>query len=142
MEHKYFKNYLKIKNCILDWLVHFGDNAVPSLDEYSYRAELGICEITNTIPMNIIATVQNFTAGNETQMQEIIANVGPVASVVDATLYLQLYSSGIFYDPTCNNDCSSVNHAVIIVGYGTDSLTKNDYWIVKNSWVCTKGVIF
>jgi cathepsin C len=26
------------------------------------------------------------------------------------------------------------NHAVLLVGYGTDSQTKEKYWVVKNSW--------
>jgi len=27
-----------------------------------------------------------------------------------------------------------VNHAVTLVGYGTDAETKEDYWLVRNSW--------
>jgi C1A family cysteine protease len=82
------------------------------------------------------ATVQNRTDGNEEMLKEIVAQNGPISVVVSVTSYFQFYKNGVFYDSTCNSNCSSVNHAVVVVGYGTEEATNSSYWIVKNSWVC------
>ncbi|XP_070493948.1 cathepsin S-like [Chironomus tepperi] len=111
-----------------------GGNAVPAATNYPYTAVKSICKSTAKIPMNIFATVQNYTGGNEIIMKQIVANVGPIATAMSATSYFQLYKSGIFFDTSCDSNCRSYNHAIIIVGYGTDPLTKLDYWIIKNSW--------
>jgi hypothetical protein len=42
------------------------------------------------------------------------------------------YADGIYSDPACPNTIH--NHAVAIVGWGTDLTTKQDYWIIRNSW--------
>lgn len=85
--------------------------------------------------MQIVTAVQNFTAGNENMMKELVAQYGPLTSVISVTSYFQLYKSGVFYDTTCNSNCASVNHAVVIVGYGRNTTSNMDYWIVKNTWV-------
>jgi len=41
------------------------------------------------------------------------------------------YSSGILNTTKCP---TSIDHAVAMVGWGTDSATGQDYWIVRNSW--------
>jgi hypothetical protein len=40
-------------------------------------------------------------------------------------------SGGIISSPTCG---TSIDHGVLVVGYGTDTMTKQPYYIVKNSW--------
>ena len=43
----------------------------------------------------------------------------------------QQYSSGVFDSTACG---TTLDHAVLVVGYGTDSDTGKEYWIMKNSW--------
>ena len=38
---------------------------------------------------------------------------------------------GVLNDPSCGFD---VDHAVAVVGYGTDPKTNRDYWIIRNDW--------
>ena len=41
---------------------------------------------------------------------------------------------GMFYDPVCAKaSINDENHAVTVVGYGTDS-KGFDFWIVRNQW--------
>lgn len=43
---------------------------------------------------------------------------------------MMLYKGGVL-----TKSCGiALNHAVVIVGYGTDSGTGLDYWLVKNTW--------
>ena len=103
------------------------------MTSYQYYGFQQKCRTVAKVPMNIIATVQNYTAGNETIMMQIVANVGPVTTVVYVTSFFQSYKSGIFYDTTCNSNCSNVNHALIIVGYGTDpTQTQKQILVVLN----------
>lgn len=108
----------------------------PPMDNYRYFGFQQKCRTTPKVSLNFNACVQNFTKGNEDIMKQIVANIGPVATVIDVTPQFQLYKSGIYSDTTCDCGCNHVNHAVIIVGYGTDLITKTEYWLIKNSWVC------
>ena len=53
---------------------------------------------------------------------------------VDAsTISFQYYTNGIYTDSDCNR--SNLNHAMLVVGYGRDSTSGLDYWILKNRLV-------
>merc|ERR1712013_162012 len=60
-----------------------------------------------------------------------LANKGPLAASVAASDW-GLYSGGVF--DGCDYDSNiAVNHAVLLMGYGTDD-DGQDYWLIQNSW--------
>jgi len=60
-----------------------------------------------------------------------LANVGPLSASVAASDW-GLYFGGIFDDCPYEENIA-VNHAVQLIGYGTDPQL-GDYWLIKNSW--------
>lgn len=43
---------------------------------------------------------------------------------------------GVYYESECSDQ---LNHAILVVGYGTDASTGVPYWLVKNSWGTSWG---
>lgn len=56
---------------------------------------------------------------------------GPIAVgvTVDDTWYS--YGGSVFESSACSGD---INHAVVIVGAGTDDVSGKPYWVIRNSW--------
>ena len=42
--------------------------------------------------------------------------------------------AGILDDPRCKWKSDELDHAVLLVGYGTCPKTGKDYWLIRNSW--------
>uniref|UniRef100_A0ABI7Y5L8 dipeptidyl-peptidase I n=1 Tax=Felis catus TaxID=9685 RepID=A0ABI7Y5L8_FELCA len=74
---------------------------------------------------------------NEALMKLELVHHGPMAVAFEVYNDFLHYRKGIYYhtglrDPF--NPFELTNHAVLLVGYGTDPVSGMDYWIVKNSW--------
>jgi len=69
-------------------------------------------------------------------LQEAVA-IEPVSVAIEADkLSFQLYTSGVIQGTACG---TTLDHGVLIVGYGYDEKLKVPYWTVKNSWGSTWG---
>ncbi|XP_047990564.1 procathepsin L-like [Leguminivora glycinivorella] len=75
--------------------------------------------------------------GDEGKLMDAVASIGPVAVAINAPSTFQQYADGVYYEPACTTN--SLNHAVLVVGYGTDPYG-GDYWLAKNSWGKTWGI--
>ena len=49
------------------------------------------------------------------------------------------YHSGVYSDSGCSSNPEKLDHAVLVVGYGTDASNGKDYWLIKNSWATSWG---
>jgi len=72
-------------------------------------------------------------SNNADAAKEALANKGPM-SISVASLGWQHYESGVYQNNGNSTDDWQIDHAVQMVGYGSDETSGKDYWIVRNSW--------
>jgi cathepsin L len=103
----------------------------------SYRGSNYKCHfspIRTPVAANISGVVK-LPANQYSPLMNAVATLGPISISVDASAWHE-YESGVFTG--CNATNIDINHAVVLVGYGTDSKS-GDYWLVRNSWAPTWG---
>jgi cathepsin C len=74
-------------------------------------------------------------------MRLALVQNGPIAVNFEVYSDFSQYSGGVYHHTRLNGLTQNnfdpfelTNHAVLIVGYGVNRTTNEDYWIVKNSW--------
>jgi cathepsin X len=92
----------------------------------SFDKEGGDCTGLSKYP-NVTISDYGSISGKDAMMKEIFAR-GPIACGIDAAPLLN-FETGIISDPG-----QSVDHVISVVGWGMDAATKQQYWIVRNSW--------
>ncbi|KAL0811802.1 hypothetical protein ABMA28_009230 [Loxostege sticticalis] len=106
-------------------------HGIPLTNQYGdYIAKNGYCNLDNTTDTFKIRGFAQVTPRNPEALKVALVKYGPVAVTLRANDNMFSYSSGVFYDITCEG--KPVDHAVAVVGYGERDGTP--YWIVRNSW--------
>ncbi|KAG6756124.1 hypothetical protein POTOM_039546 [Populus tomentosa] len=112
-----------------EWVINNG--GIDTEANYPYTGVDGTC---NTTKEEIkVVSIEGYTDVDETDSALLCATVQqPISVGMDGSaLDFQLYTGGI-YDGDCSDDPNDIDHAVLVVGYGSEN--GEDYWIVKNSW--------
>lgn len=119
---------------VFEWAASVG--GVTNADKRPYRnVDNTQCETflnSRSYGSKTIATYVQVPVNNEEAMKDALVNVGPIHVSLHASKEFVNVGSAIFTDP--NNLCLNQgnNHAVLLVGYGTEY--GQDYWLIKNSW--------
>lgn len=104
-------------------------------DDYKYTGTQGDCQYDSSKAKAKIIGMIHPRSGSEFEILKQCDLTGPVCVAIDAAhTSFQLYEKGIYHEAECS--ATNLNHAVTIVGYGTNG---KEFWIVKNSWGNTWG---
>ena len=113
------------------------NNGIDTEESYPYTAVDERCHYNKSGIGATIKSVVNITSGDDNALLYGVATVGPISVAIDAEFDFQSYKSGIYSSTECSN--SSLDHGVLIVGYGVTTKGKK-YYIIKNSWSALWGM--
>lgn len=112
----------------LSWVAK--GHGLASESAYPYKHKDGSCK-----SYSAVTTITGSTriSKDEDQIAQSLIQYGPLSIDLDAS-GLSPYSGGVISNPSCSK--TRHNHAVAIVGYGTD---KYPYFKIRNSWGTSYG---
>lgn len=102
---------------------------ITTESDYAYTARTGTCDSSKIKPVAFNDGYVELTTNNYTELVTAAGTKGPISiSIAASGFKFQFYGGGVLSN--CNDYV--MDHAVQLVGYGTDG--GKDYWLVRNSW--------
>ncbi|CAB4056952.1 CTSL [Lepeophtheirus salmonis] len=109
------------------------NNGIDTEASYPYEGIDGHCHYDPKNKGGSDIGFVDIKKGSEKDLQKALATVGPISVAIDAShMSFQFYSHGVYSEKKCSPE--NLDHGVLAVGYGTDEVNGEDYWLVKNSW--------
>nr|CBY80148.1 silicatein red variant [Tethya aurantium] len=119
-------------NMYVAFLYVVANEGVDTEDKYQFRGKQSSCNYqVQYCGASMSGSVQ-IKSGSESDLEAAVANVGPVSVAIDAASNaFRFYYSGVYDSSRCSSGYDSLNHAMVITGYG---ISNSEYWLAKNSW--------
>jgi len=113
------------------------NGGLDSEADYQYEGKNGECDTAKEAKhVQTITGSQDVPPNEEAQLLAAVTQQ-PVSIAIEADKpAFQHYKTGVFTSNTCG---TKLDHGVLVVGYGSDTTSNTDYWIVKNSWGAVWG---
>jgi cathepsin L len=97
---------------------------------------------TDSAPPPAVARFRGYAAvrpHDDAALMDAVAHHGPVAVSIDASpLSFKFFGGGVYWSDECGWRPSDLDHAVLVMGYGTTP-EGVDYWLIRNSWSALWG---
>jgi C1A family cysteine protease len=117
----------------LEIVKKFG-GVIPTASAYgSYLSVDGYCKDTRRMDVGAkITGWVNVKARDEEGLLSALVTKGPISVGIMVPPEMLYYDSGVLNVESCRHNESQIDHAVVLVGYGTENGTK--YYTIRNSW--------
>lgn len=125
------------------------NNGINDDKSYPFRAAEQLCRFSDkkrtyfgNSSKLILKSYARLPEGNIDKLKEALALYGPVAAYMDASdpdFETLDYRTDVYYYKDCGKDKKSINHPILIVGYGTHP-KKGPYWLVVST--CYHSILF
>ncbi|CAL8467551.1 g7089 [Coccomyxa elongata] len=123
----------------IDYLVNVG--GIAKENDYEYLGQDNFCDnhfmADTKKPSSSLVRVKGYAyvpPHDDEALMEAVYSRGTIAVSLDASQpSFRFYASGTYDEAQCMWKSDDLDHAVALVGYGTDE-AGIDYWIIKNSW--------
>jgi len=110
-------------------------NKLQTEDDYPYRARDGTCK--HGTGVGSVSGLTDVTSGSPSQLKAALM-MQPVSVAVEADQSpFQFYNGGVVTSSACGQQ---LDHGVAAVGYGMDSASGEEYFLVRNSWGASWGL--
>ncbi|XP_072174331.1 cathepsin L2-like [Diadema setosum] len=114
------------------------NHGIDTEASYPYVAKDESCRFQASSVGATCTGYEDIPSGDEEALTKAIAGVGPISVAIDASqASMQFYESGVYNEPNCSS--TSVDHAVLVVGYNSTAQGE-EYYIIRNCWGTNWGI--